>query len=94
LGTGCEGSWTRYLTPVDEAVVECASIRCIDGWVGDVLAQRWRVLVQVHDQLREVSCWRRELAHEQFVEARHVHRRLVDGFGHFEDEVVSRRLAE
>jgi hypothetical protein len=74
--------------------VECASIRCIDGRIGEVLAQSWRVLVQVDDQLREVSGWRRELAHEQFVQARHIHRCFVDGFGHFEDEVVSRRLAE
>lgn len=74
--------------------MESAAVRCVDRRVGEVLAQGWRVLVQVDDQLREIPSRRRELAHEQLVQARHVHRCLVDGFRYFKDEVVCWRVAE
>jgi len=74
--------------------VECAAVWCIHGRIRDVLAQSRRVLVQVDDQLWKIASRRRELAHEQLVQARHIHWGLVDCFRHFEDEVVSWRLAK
>jgi len=74
--------------------VECATIWRINRRIGNVLAQSRRVLVQVDHQLRKISSRRCELADEELVQARHIHRSLVDGRRHLEDEIVSWRLAE
>ena len=70
-----------------------AAIWPIHGRVRVVLAQSGRILVQVDDVLREIAR-RRELAEEELVHIRSVHWCLVDGRGHFEDEVIRWRLAE
>ena len=74
--------------------MKCAAVRRIHGRVGEVFAQSRRVLVEVDDQLRKISGWRCQLAHEQFVQAWDIDRGLMDGWRDLEDEVVSRRLAE
>lgn len=72
--------------------MEGAAVRCIHGRIRVVFAQSRRILVQVHHVLWQESG--RELAEEELIEPRHVHRRLVDGRRKFEDEVNGRRLAE
>ena len=72
--------------------MEGAAIWRIHRRIGVVLAQSRRILVQVDHVLWKGP--RRELAEEELVQARHVHRCLVDGLGEIEDKINCWRLAE
>lgn len=82
LFTTLDGSVTTRRSPDNMTIVECASIRSIDRRIRDILGQRGRLLVQIDDQLGEIS--RHQLGQVQLVLRGHIDRRFVHYFRNLE----------
>lgn len=78
LLTTLDGPVTTRCSPDDMTVVECASIGSIDRRVRDILGQRRGFLVQIDDQLGEIS--RHQLGQVQLVLRGHINRCFVHYF--------------
>jgi hypothetical protein len=91
---GISQCWAKAHTPVNQTIMESTTIRRINRRIRKILAQHRWILIQIHHKLRQKPSRRRKLAHKQLVQARHIHRRLMNSLGNLENKLISRRLSE